>query len=461
MSTNLASGANPDLDLAAAAVDAARRAGATDADAWLNAARSSDITVRAGEIETLSDAATRTLTLRVFVDDRVAMASAADPGHDDLARLAADAVALARLVDPDPWVGLPDGPFATDGVTGLDLHDPTLFAIDGAAAIALARQTDAAARGHDRRITDSGSATFTRREGTVSLANSRGFAGTYQETHCALLASAYVDDDGGKKREGWWWATDRRLAGLEDAEAVGRTAARRALRRLGARKAPTQEAPVVWAPEAAAQLVAIIGEAVSGALRYSDATFLIGREGQQLGSPLVTIVDDPSLPGRTGSRPFDGEGLASRRTVLFEGGRFAGFLHDAYSARRAGQAGTASATRGNNPILGPTVGLAPSNLCLLPGTSVPEAIVAGVGRGLYVTDLLGAAENLTTGDFSRGAAGMWIEGGDLAYPVDEINIAGNLVEMLAGIDAAGDDPYVLDNVSAPTIRIDRMTIGGS
>jgi PmbA protein len=453
----------PELDFAAAAVEAARRAGATDADAWLNAARNSEITIRDGDIETLNDAATRTLVLRVFAGDRTAMTFAADPGRDDLERLAAEAVALARLVDSDPCVGLPDGPFATNGASdrALDLYDPAIFAMDGAAAVDVARRADAAARGHDRRMTASGTATFTRREGTIALANSRGFAESYPESYCTVYVSAYADDADGKKREGWGWATDRRLADLEAAESVGEAAARRALRRLGARKVPTQEAPVVWAPEAAVALVEILGEAASGAMRYSDATFLIGREGEQVASSLVTIVDDPTVPGRPGSRPFDGEGLPARRTPIFEDGRFVSFLHDANSARRAGQAGTASAGRGSNPVLGPTVGITPSNLCLLPGPFSPEEVIAGVERGLYVTDLLGAAENLATGDFSRGAAGLWIEDGALAYPVDEINIAGHLTEMLAGIDAVGTDAQFLNTVSAPTIRIARMTIGGS
>ena len=450
-----------ELDLAVAAVETARRAGATDADAWLSAARSSAVTVRDGEIETLNDAASRTLTLRVFAGDRVAMASAADPGKDDLDRLAAEAVALARLVDPDACVGLPDGPFATDGAADLDLHDPALFAMDGASAITIAQRADAAVRGHDERITASGGATFTRREGMIALVNSRGFAGNYRESTCSLVATAYADDAAGKKREGWWWTTDRRLAGLEDAEAIGQEAARRAISRLGARKVPTEEAPVVWAPEAAAVLVSILGEAASGAMRFSDATFLIGREGEQVGSALVTVVDDPTLPGRPGSRPFDGEGLPARQTPIFEAGRFAGFLHDTYSARRAGQTSTASAGRGSNPMLGPTVGITPSNLCLLPGTVSAAEIIAGVERGLYLIDLLGAAENLATGDFSRGAAGFWVEDGALAYPVDELNVAGRLPEMLTGIDAVGDDAHFFDTVSAPTIRVNRMTIGGS
>ena len=451
-----------ELDLAIAAVEAAARAGAGAADAWFDASQSLAVTVRDRQIETLNDAASRTLTLRVFAGERVAMASAADPGHGDLDRFSAEAVALARLVEPDPFVGLPDGPFADGRDSGdFALFDETLAGLVSADAVALAERAESAMRGHDWRATASGGATFRRSAATIALANSRGFAGGYRASACSLEAVAYADDAAGKKRLGWWDSSDRRLAGLEDAEEIGREAARRALGKLGARKVPTQTAPVVWAPEAAAMLVSILGEAANGAARFTGTSFLIGREGEQVGSPLLTLIDDAMLPGRLGTRPFDGEGLPSRRTPIFEEGRFAGFLHDAYSARRAGQAGTASAGRFASSVLGPMVGIGPSNLCLLPGESSPDSIIAGVTSGLYLTDLLGAAENLATGDFTRGAAGFRIEDGALVYPVDELNVAGRLPEMLAGIDAVGADARFFDAISAPTIRVASMTIGGS
>ena len=449
-------------DVAVQAVELARRAGATDADAWVRAGQRLSVTVRNGEIEELVEAGSRVLGLRVFVGTRTAAAYGSDLAPDALARLAADAVDLAKMADPDPGVGLPEGSLASGGDGAvLDLLDPELEGLAPEALIALARRGEAVALGHDPRITASGGTNASRWVGTTALANSRGFGGSYRISECSLTVDVIADDADNKKREGWWVTSDRRFAGLEDAEVVGRTAAERALRQLGARKVPTQEAPVVWAPEAAREVVGLLAEAALGDARYRGFPFLIGREGERIGSPLVSIADDATLPGRLGSRPFDDEGVASRRTSLFEAGRFNGFLYDAYSGRKAEHRSTGNAGRALAPYRGMTIGVTPSNLEMAPGTTAPEEIIAGVERGLYLTEMLGAGENLTTGDFSRGAAGMWIEGGELAYPVTEINIAGTFQAMLAEVDAVGNDVAVLGNVAAPTVRVARMMIGGA
>ncbi|MBA2518523.1 MAG: TldD/PmbA family protein [Chloroflexia bacterium] len=450
------------LTAAIQAVELARRAGAGDAEAGLRAARSSSVRVRDGQVDERVDTETGILTLRVFVGSRTAAATTSDIAPDALARLAADAVALARLTAPDPDAGLPDGPFpaANGDDTTLDLVDPALLDPAPDLLLALARQADAAARGLDRRVRSGEGATAARQAGMMALANSRGFAASYPATACYLVVSAAADDAEGKKREGWWYAADRRLAGMEDAETVGRTAAERARRQLGARPVPTREAPVVWAPEAAREFLGILAQAAAGDFRYRGASFLIDREGEQLASPLVTITDDATLPGRGGSRPFDVEGVASRRTSLFEAGTFVSFLYDAYSGRKAGRPSTANAGRSSIPGVGSRIGVAPSNLVMAPGVSSPEAIIAGVEDGLYLTDMLGSGENLATGDFSRGAAGLWIEHGELAYPVGEINISGRLQEMLLNIDAVGNDARFVDTASAPTFRIARMMVSG-
>ncbi|MDP9374272.1 MAG: TldD/PmbA family protein [Chloroflexota bacterium] len=463
---SVSTGTKTEVDTAIQAVELARRAGAGDADAWLTSGRRFSVTVREGEIEKLQEADSRTLVLRVFLDGgRAATVYSSDLDRDALARLAGEAVALATLMDPDPHAGLPDGPLAAgaagDGANALALFDAGAFEQDPQALVALARRAEAAARSHDPRITNSDGATFARWQGRVALANSRGFTGGYPASSCSLGVSAIADDAEGKKRADSWHTTDRRFADLEDAEEVGRTAARRALRQLGARKAPTQEAPVVWPPEMARQFLDILARAVSGDAFYRGASFLIGHEGEPAASPLVTIADDATAPGRLGSRPFDGEGLASRRTPLFAAGRFGGFLFDSYSARKAGREATASAGRTVDARLGARVGPAPSNLVMAAGETAPEDIIAGVERGLYLTALLGFGENLTTGDFSRGANGVWIEGGQMAYPVAEVNIAGRLQDMLAAIDAVGDDATTLGTATAPTFRVARMVIGGS
>ena len=434
----------------------AQRAGASEAEAWVSAGQTASVRVRGGEVDERVAAETSALTLRVFVDTRTASVTTSDLAPETLDRLVTEAVALARLADPDPSAGLPDDPYErTPDGDALDLVDPALADPDPGLLLDLAFRADAAARGLDPRVRSGEGATATCWAGTQALVNSRGLAASYPATSCSLYVSTAADDEGGKKREGWWFVGDRHLAGMEDAETVGRTAAERTRRQLGARPTPTQEVPVVWAPEAARVfLLEILAEAVSGDARYRGLSFLIGREGERLASPLVTVTDDATVPGRLGSRPFDAEGVASRRTPLIERGVFAGFLYDTYSGRKAGQSSTGNARRG------PRIGVGPSNLVMAAGETSPEAIIGGVERGLYLTDMLGFGENITTGDFSRGAAGLWIEGGELAYPVNEINISGRLQEMLFDIDAVGNDARFVESASAPTFRIGRMMVSG-
>lgn len=451
-----------EMDAVLQAVDLAKRSGADDADAWLSTGRRFNVTVLNKEIEQLEEADSRVLGLRVFVGQRSALVYSSDLASDALSELAGQAIELAKLSGEDRWTSLPEEPFA-DGADAADLglYDPEVFAQDPQTLIDLALRAEAAARGHDPKITNSEGANVSRQEGTIALANSHGFAGSYRSSSCSLSASAVVDDADYKKRVGRWETSDRFFGQLEDAELVGRTAARRALGQLGTRKVTTQEAPVVWSPEMARQFLDLLAYAASGELRYQGDSFLIDREGDRLGSPLLTIVDDALLPGRLGSRPFDDEGLSSQRTTLFEAGVFNSFLFDTYSARRAGRESTSNAGRSVAFQRGMTLGVSPSNLTMVAGESSPEEIIAGVRQGLYLTEMLGFGENLATGDFSRGASGFWIEDGALAYPVAEINIAGRIQDMLAGIDAVGNDLSVLDTLAAPTFRIGEMMVSGS
>lgn len=311
------------------ALDAARRAGATDAEAWLTTGRATSVKVRAGEIDERVDGETASLALRVFVGSRMAASSTTDLAPHALQRLATETVALAQLVDPDPCAALPDTNTSDLRPPTSDLYDlvdPALVDPAPGLLLDLARRADAAARAADPRLRSGEGATAASWAGRVALANSRGVAAAYPATTCSLYVTAAADDVDGKKREGWWYAADRHLAAMEDADAVGRRAAARTLQQLGARPVPTQEAPVVWSPQAAREFLTILARAASGDERYRGASFLIDREGEAIASPLLTIVDDATLPGRLGSRPFDGEGVASRRTPLFADGRFAGFL---------------------------------------------------------------------------------------------------------------------------------------
>jgi PmbA protein len=253
-----------------------------------------------------------------------------------------------------------------------------------------------------------------------------------------------------------WYTTARRRAALEAPDAVGRTAAERALRRLGARKVKTTEVPIIFDPDTAASLIRSIAGAASGPSLYRRASFLLERLGSRVAAAAVNLVDDGLIEAGLGSRPFDGEGLATRRTAIVEDGVLRSYLLDTYSARKLGLASTHHATRD-----GAGVGVGTTNLMLLPGSTSPRELIASVKSGLYVTELIGFGVNGVTGDYSRGAAGLWIDNGELAYPVEEVTVAGNLLEMFDRIDGIGNDLVLRERTSAPTLKIARMVVAGN
>jgi len=265
-----------------------------------------------------------------------------------------------------------------------------------------------------------------------------------------------AEADGTMQRD-YWYSSNRHFDRLESPEAVGRRAAERTLRRLGARKIKTVAAPVVFDPDMAAGLIRALAGAASGTALYKRASFLIDRLGHQVTSPNATIIDDGTIPGLLGSRPFDGEGLPTRRKALVEKGELSSYLLDCYSARKLGLAPTGNAARG----VGDAPGVSPHNLYLEPGPYTPAQIIGSVRHGLYVTELIGFGVNSVTGDYSRGASGLWIENGELSYPVEEITIAGNLKDMYMAIEMVGNDLVWRSSVVAPTIKISEMTIAGS
>jgi PmbA protein len=266
-----------------------------------------------------------------------------------------------------------------------------------------------------------------------------------------------ADDEGGKKRRGHYWTGKRFLTELDAPEAVGREAAVRTLRKLGARPVESCEVPVIFDPDAARSILGMMAGCVMGGAIWRKSSYLVDREGTKVASDLVNIEDDPLIPRAPGSRPFDGEGLRSRKNVVVEKGVLRTYLCDSYSARKLGRQSTASASRGG----GAGVGGSTTNFILRPGTDAPEAIVKGTKRGLYVTEMMGFGFNAVTGDFSRGAAGFWIEDGQIAHPVSEVTISLNVDELWKRIDAVGTDLDLRTSTAAPTIRVGRMTVAGS
>ncbi len=445
------------LNLAEDVVQLAKRHGATDADVLVATGTEFEVTVRKGEIDKLLEAGSRALGLRVLVDGRSAISYTSDFSRDALQALAAQTVDLARITDPDPANGLPEPEAWAQRFSGdLELYDPTIESIGNDLKLEFARRCEAAAFDHDPRITNSDGATCSTEIGARALVNSRGFAGAYRSSAASLQIEVMADDEDGKKRNDAWYTLDRFFSALQPPEEVGRIAAERALIQLGARKVNTREVPVVWENRLVQRLLGIIARAASGEALYRRQTFLVNMEGEPIAAPLVNVVDDPLIPRRLGSRPFDGEGVTSRRNEIIVEGVFRGFLFDCYTARKTGRQTTGSATRGVGSA--PSVGT--SNLIMEPGASTCEEIIASVQDGLFLTNLMGFGVNVTTGDFSQGAAGRWIENGKLTYPVTEINVSGNLRDMLQGIDMIGNDLFVLGGTAAPTLRMNRLMVSG-
>ena len=445
--------AAPDLlrDLLATA----RTRGATAGDAILVESDTFSVQVRLKVIDKVKQARERRLGLRLFFGQRSAITATSDLSADSLARLLEETCAMAAATPEDPAAGLPEPAALASRIPDLDLYDGSAFDLPLEDRIALARRAEEAALAADPRITNSEGGEFEASAARIYYANTHGFLGEYRASSHALTVVPIASADGQMQRD-YWYSVHRKLSGLEAPEAIGRTAAARTVRRLHARKIPTQEVPVIFEPEVAASLLRTLAGAASGSAIYRKASFLAGRLGEVIASPAVTVVDDGTLPGALGSRPFDAEGLPTRRTVVVEAGVLKNYLLDTYSARKLGLASTGNAGRD----IGDAPGVTATNFFLLPGPHTPEAILRSVDRGLLVTELIGFGVNLVTGDYSRGAAGLWIEGGEVAYPVEEITIAGNLNQMLRQIEMVGNDLVPRGRVAAPTLKIARMTVAG-
>lgn len=448
--------------LAAEVVAQAMKAGASDAEAVVREGDEFTVTVRMGQVETLKESGSRGLGLRVFLGKRSASTSTSDFTADGIRQLVDGALALARLTEEDPFSGLPETAEFGSAPGDFHLYYPDVYSLPGPQRIEWAQRAEAAALAYDPRITNSHGATFEAATGRRVLANSRGFAGGYRTSYAAVAVAPLAKDENGQMQRDAWWSGARRIGDVESPESVGQEAARRAIRRLGACRMPTQRVPIVFAPEVARTLVGSVFEAAAGDAIWRSASFLAGKLGDTIAASAVTIVDDnlmllPSGVGAYGTSPFDGEGLPSLRTPVVERGMLRNYMLNTYSARKLGMQSTHNASRG----LAGTPGIGSGNLYLQPGTQTPEAIIAAIPAGFYVTSLMGFGTNLVTGDYSRGASGLWIENGELTHAVEEVTVAGNLREMLQNITAIGSDLVFRSSIASPTLRIDGMTVAGA
>jgi PmbA protein len=429
--------------------------GATAADAFLVEERHFSGTVRLGQVETVTHARDQRLSLRVFKDTAAAAASTSDLSRDSLQRVVDEATALAQVTAQDPHAGLPPARDLVGDLPDLDLEDRGGRELEPEEKIELARRAEQAALAVDARITNSEGAEYFDRHARYVYATAEGFSRGYATSSFSLSVSPVAAQNGEMQRDSWY-SVARKRARLDSPESIGRTAAQRTLRRLGARKVKTVTVPVIFDPETAASLVRSIAGAASGPSLYRRASFLLDRLGTRIAAPSVTIVDDGGIPGALGSRPFDGEGLATRRTVVVNEGVLESYLLDTYSARKLGRVSSHHAARD-----GAGVSVGTTNLMLLAGPASPDDLIGSVESGLYVTELIGFGVNGVTGDYSRGAAGLWIENGKLAYPVDEVTVAGNLLDMFAAIEGIGNDLVLRDRTVSPTLKIARMVVAGA
>lgn len=446
------------LDVGGRVVDLAKKAGADVAEVSVREGDHLSVKVRKGETELVEEAGSRSVGIRVMRGQQVAVTYTSDLSDAGIRRLVEDAVELAALSQPDPFAGPPDPKLLSKRSEHreLDTYDETMSALGAGDAIRMAKEGEDAAFAYDKRITNSEGATFTRAAGASALVTSGGFQGAVDGTYASLVVSPVADDEGGKKRSGHYWAAKRKLRELATPKSVGDEAARRTLAKLGATKVDTQEVAVIFDPDAARSILGLVAGCVSGGAIWRRSSYLVDREGTDVASSLVTIVDDPLLVGAPGSRSFDGEGLLSRRNVVVENGVLKTYLLDSYSARKLNKESTASASRGSSG--GVSVGT--TNFVLQPGTMTAEELIRSTPRALYVTDMMGMGFNAVTGDFSRGASGFWVENGEKKFPVSEVTISLNLDQILKRIDAVANDLDMRTSVASPTIRVSAMTLAG-
>jgi PmbA protein len=439
----------------------ALKAGATDAEAVVYEGDEFGAKVRLGQVETLKESGSRAVGLRVFIGQRTASTSSSDFSRESVERLVDGAITLAKITSEDPFAGLPE-PEEFGKLEGdLKLYFDDVNELPPAERIEIARRAEAAAMAYDTRIQNSGGADFDTATSHKIMMNSRGFIGEYRRSYCDFSVSPIAIDEKGGMQRNYWYSISRTAKKLESPEEIGHEAARRTLSRLGARQVKTQKAPVVFSPEISRSIIGNIFDAANGDAIYRHATFFADMLGQQVAGENITVVDDGTMIidgiGGFGTSPFDGEGLPSRRTVLVENGILKNYVMNTYTARKLGMKSTGNASRGlaGNP------GIGAGNFYLEPGTLTPEQIIGDVKSGLYVTETMGFGVNLVTGDYSQGASGVWIENGELAYPVEEITIAGNLKDMYRNIVAIGNDLVFRGSSAAPTLRVEGMTIAGA
>jgi PmbA protein len=437
------------LGLAERLVRFGRLCGADEIEVGLGDGTEFSVDVWLGEVENLVEAGFRALSVRIIKDRKTAFATSSDLAEETLERLIRNAVRRAELAHRDEFSGLPELALASPDPASLDLFDPAVPALEAKTKIGLALETERIALA-DRRITNSYGASFSSHEGRSVLASSNGFLGEYRKTYCGLSLGLQAGE-GDDLVEDFWFSSQVHFAELESPEAIARTAVSRTVRQLHPRKIKTQRLPVVFEPLMTSGILGFLFSCVSGMAVYQQASFLAGKLGERIGNSGVTVIDDGLLPRRLGTSLFDSEGVPSQRTVVVEDGVLRHYLCNAYAARKLGLKTTGNADGG---------GVSPNNFYLAAGPHSAGEIIRSCGRGLLVGRTLGHGLNPVSGDISRGAFGLFIEGGEIAYPVSEVTISGNLRELLQNIEMVGNDLEFRGSICGPTVKVAEMQISG-
>jgi PmbA protein len=439
-------------EILARVLEGAKAAGADAADALYVESVAASVAYRLGKLEEVERAESSDLGLRVFIGQRVAFISSTDFAPDALAALPGRAVAMARLAPEDKYAGLAPKDRLARTVPDLDLEDANEPAAE--TLIERARDVEAAALAV-KGVTNSegGGANFHR--SAVALATSEGFFGRYAGTSHGI-GVAVLAGEGISMQMDYHSVSARHGSDLENPEAVGRRAGERAVKKLDPKKIKSQRLPVVYDPRMANGLVGHFAGAISGSSIARGVSFLKESMGKDIFAKGINVIDDPHRPRGHRSKPFDGEGVANARRALIEDGRLTTWLLDCASARQLGLATTGHAARGTGGPPSPST----TNLYMEAGKLSPEALIADIREGFYVTELMGMGVNMVTGDYSRGASGFWIENGQIAYPVAEVTIAGNLKDMFLNLTPANDLEF-LHGTNAPTLRVEGMTVAGA
>lgn len=441
--------------LAGDIIEAAKRSGADEADVYIEMGRESEITTRMEKIENLKESISQGFGLRVFKNKKLGFSYSSDFSPGAIKQAVEQAISLAQEVSADEYNGFPDQEKIRKTLD-LQIYDPEVDLIPGQKKIDLCLEAERAMFEYDKRITNSDGVGFYDGQGTVVIANTAGECNAFASTFCHLTVNP-VASENGKLQSNGWQSTARFVNDLHSPQDVATIAAERTVRMLGARTPSTAVVPVVFDNVTGAALLGNVVGALDGDAIFKGGSFLLNKLGQRVATEIVTIVDDGLMPKGLASSPFDGEGIATNRKEVISKGILQSYLYDTYTARKAKTKSTGNARRQYSSL--PSIG--PLNFYLQVGKSSFNEIIGSIKSGLYLTNLMGFGANVVTGDFSLGGAGLWIENGKLAYPVEGITVAANMLDLLMKIDMIGSDLLFLGSVASPTYRVASMTVSGA